>query len=101
MELCQASAADGMDKGGPGSRSGGTGAPILHRPMELQSDAISGAHSDGTGTHPDATFSWGGTTIARDTVYATVGVGLTSLEQPLSMTNGFVIAYRPFANPPL
>lgn len=72
----------------------GTGAPILHRPMELQSDAVRGAEVN-------PTFSWGGTTIARDTVYATVGVGLTSLEQNASMPNGYVIAYRPFVNPPI
>lgn len=62
----------------------GTGLPLLHRPMELGAD-----------THADPTFSWGGTTIARNTVYASVGVGLTSTEQDqASMPNGFVIAYR-------
>ncbi|MCA1832918.1 MAG: PQQ-binding-like beta-propeller repeat protein [Actinomycetota bacterium] len=67
----------------------GTGAPLLHRPMEL--GANSGA---------DPTFTWGGVTVARNTVYATVGVGLTSIGsgdgQPYpSMPNGFVIAFRP------
>lgn len=68
----------------------GTGAPLLHRPMELGAD-----------THADPTFSWGGTTIARQTVYASVGVGLTSTEQDSwAMPNGFVIAFRPLAFPP-
>lgn len=67
-----------------------TGAPLLHRPMALGAD-----------THADPTFSWGGVTVARNTVYASIGVGLASLEQPaLLMPNGFVIAYRPL-RPPL
>lgn len=62
-----------------------TGAPLLKMPMKF-----------GTDTHEDPTFSWGGVTVARNTVYASVGVGLASLEQPLLlMPNGFVIAYRP------
>lgn len=69
---------------------GQTGAPLLHRPMFLGAD-----------THADPTFSWGGTTIARNTVYATVGVGLTSTEQDdLAMPNGFVIAFEPPPFPP-
>jgi polyvinyl alcohol dehydrogenase (cytochrome) len=63
----------------------GTGAPLLHRPMSL------GAN---TGVAP--TFSWGGVSVARNTVYASVGVGLTSAGANFpSMPNGFVIAYRP------
>ncbi|GAC1414873.1 MAG: hypothetical protein NVSMB57_10430 [Actinomycetota bacterium] len=62
-----------------------TGAPLLHRPMPLGSD-----------TGVDPTLSWGGTTIARGTVYASVGVGLTSASETLpAMPNGYVIAYRP------
>ncbi len=62
-----------------------TGAPLLHRPLSL------GAN---TGVWP--TFSWGGVTVARNTVYASVGVGLTSAgEEFPSMPDGFVIAYRP------
>lgn len=62
-----------------------TGAPLLHRPLWL------GAN---TGAAP--TFSWGGTTVARNTVYASVGVGLTSAGDGFpSMPNGFVIAFRP------
>ncbi|MHB8512683.1 MAG: outer membrane protein assembly factor BamB family protein [Actinomycetota bacterium] len=88
-----------------------TGAPLLHRPMELEADTISNRSTNvsvgpvsvdtGPTTHVDPTFSWGGTTIARNTVYASVGVGLTSTEQPeTAMPNGFVIAFRPFINPP-
>ena len=63
----------------------GTGAPLVHRPMSL------GAN---TGVAP--TLTWGGVTVARNTIYASVGVGLTSaLAQGPSMPDGFVIAYRP------
>ena len=42
-----------------------TGVPLLHRPMAL------GA---GTGTGSDPVLTWGGVSIARNTVYAAVGV---------------------------
>lgn len=62
-----------------------TGAPLLHRPMGI------GAN---TGVSP--TLSWGGVSVARNTVYASVGVGLTSAGPDFpSMPDGFVIAYRP------
>lgn len=62
-----------------------TGAPLLHRPMGLESD-----------TGVDPTFSWAGVSVARNTVYATVGVGLTSLGPDFpSLPDGFVIAFRP------
>ena len=67
-----------------------TGAPILHRPMQLGADAA-------TLTNPP--LSWGGVTVARNTVYASVGVGLTSAGMP-SVPGGFVIAYRPAAVSP-
>jgi polyvinyl alcohol dehydrogenase (cytochrome) len=62
-----------------------TGTPILHRPMQLQSDPA-------TSSNPP--LSWGGVTVARGTVFASVGVGLTSAGLP-SMPDGFVIAYQP------
>jgi polyvinyl alcohol dehydrogenase (cytochrome) len=62
-----------------------TGTPVLHRPLQLQSDPA-------TTTNPP--LSWGGVTVARGTVYVSVGVGLTSAGLP-SMPDGFVIAYRP------
>jgi polyvinyl alcohol dehydrogenase (cytochrome) len=67
-----------------------TGLPILHRPMQLGSDPA-------TITNPP--LSWAGVTVARHTVYASVGVGVSSAASPSfplpSMPNGFVIAYRP------
>lgn len=62
-----------------------TGLPLLHRPMSL-----------GSGTGLDPTLSWGAATVARNTVFASVGVGLSSanIGTP-DMPNGFVIAYRP------
>jgi polyvinyl alcohol dehydrogenase (cytochrome) len=62
-----------------------TGTPVLHRPLQLGSDPA-------TLTNPP--LSWGGTTVARGTVYVSVGVGITSAGLP-SMPDGFVIAYRP------
>jgi polyvinyl alcohol dehydrogenase (cytochrome) len=62
-----------------------TGTPVLHRPLQLGSDVA-------TVTNPP--LSWGGVTVARGTVYVSVGVGLSSAGLP-SMPNGFVIAYRP------
>lgn len=65
----------------------GTGAVLLHRPLSLEAD---------TGIAP--TFSWGGVTVARNTVYASVGIGLSSVgENPPwpQMPDGFVIAFRP------
>ena len=65
----------------------GSGAPLLHRPLSLGSD---------TWTDPAAT--WGGVSLARNTVYVSVGVGLTSaLPDAPAMPNGFVIAFRPLA----
>lgn len=63
-----------------------TGAPLLHRPM------LTGE----TGSNP--TFTWGGTSVARNTVYATIGVGLSSVGPEFPrMPNGYVIAFRPGA----
>lgn len=60
----------------------GTGAPLAHLPMKLNSD---------TGTDP--LLSWGGVAVARNTVYA--GVGMTGLP------NGYVIAYQPTQSLPV
>jgi hypothetical protein len=59
----------------------GTGAPLQHIPMAVGSD-----------TRENPTFSWGGVTVARNAVFASIGVGLTSAGLP-SMPNGFVIAF--------
>jgi polyvinyl alcohol dehydrogenase (cytochrome) len=52
-----------------------TGAPLLHRPMAA-----------GSGRN-DPTLSWGGVAVARNTVYA--AVGMTGLD------NGMVVGFRP------
>lgn len=62
-----------------------TGTPVLHRPLQLGADAA---------TLTDPPLTWGGVTVARGTVFASVGVGLTSAGLP-SMPNGFVIAFKP------
>lgn len=53
-----------------------TGLPLAHLPMKLGSD-----------TGNDPLLSWGGVAIARNTVYAAVGM--------TGLPNGYVIAYRP------
>ncbi len=60
-----------------------TGLPIQHLPMALGSD-----------TRENPTLSWGGVSVARNMVFASVGVGLSSAGLP-STPNGFVIAYAP------
>jgi outer membrane protein assembly factor BamB len=54
-----------------------TGLPLLHRPMILGAEW----------TPPDPIVDWGGVSIARNTVYA--GVGISGLP------TGYVIAFRP------
>ena len=53
-----------------------TGAPLLHRPIAI-----------GSGTGGDPVLSWGGVSVARNTVYAAVGI--------TGLPNGFVVAFRP------
>lgn len=53
-----------------------TGAPLLHYPMAL-----------GSGTGNDLVLSWGGVSVARNTVYAAVGI--------TGLPNGHVVAFRP------
>ncbi|MEA2451350.1 MAG: hypothetical protein QOG04_60 [Actinomycetota bacterium] len=45
-------------------------------------------------TAPDLPNTWGGVSVARNTVYATVGVGITSAGLE-SVPGGYVIAFRP------
>lgn len=56
-----------------------TGAQILNYPMLPE-------------TAPDSPISWGGTSVARNRVYATVGVGITSVGFN-SVPGGYVIAF--------
>jgi polyvinyl alcohol dehydrogenase (cytochrome) len=83
----------------------GTGAPLLHRPLQLPgveaSLAPSARLTGDPATIENPPLSWGGTTIARNTVYVSTGVGLS---QGLpngagSLPDGFVIAFRPAAVP--
>lgn len=60
-----------------------TGVPLLHRPLLLGAD---------TGT--DTTFTFGGVSVARETVYAAVGIQNSGLD-PTGDLNGYVIALRP------
>ncbi len=53
-----------------------TGAPLAQLPMKVNSD-----------TGADPLLSWGGVAVARNTVYAAVGM--------TGLPNGYVIAYRP------
>jgi outer membrane protein assembly factor BamB/plastocyanin len=53
-----------------------TGAPVLHRSMYL-----------GSGINDEAVASWGGVSVARNTVYAAVGI--------TGLPEGFVVAFRP------
>jgi hypothetical protein len=62
-----------------------TGLLLMHLPMAVSTD---------TATVTNPTLSWGGVTVARHLVFASVGVGLTSAGLP-SLPNGFVIAYAP------
>lgn len=57
------------------------GAQVVNRPMLPQ-------------TAPDLPVSWGGVSVARNTVYATVGVGVTSAALP-SVPGGYVVAFQP------
>lgn len=62
-----------------------TGVPLLARPIPVGSD---------TGEDPPNT--WGGVTVARHTIYASVGIGITSAGEAFpSMPDGFVVAFRP------
>ncbi|MFN2615336.1 MAG: hypothetical protein ABR552_11045, partial [Actinomycetota bacterium] len=82
-----------------------TGLPLLHRPMQLPGVNAAGAPWPGStltgdpATVENPPLSWGGATVARNTVYVSTGVGLSQVNQSLSMPDGFVIAYRPFRRP--
>ena len=55
---------------------GRLGTPLLHRPIAL-----------GSGTGNNIVASWGGVSIARNTVYAAVGIS--------GLPDGFIVAFRP------
>jgi hypothetical protein len=53
-----------------------TGLPLLHRPIAMGSAAAG-----------NPVLSWGGVSIARNTVYAAVGI--------TALANGFIVAFKP------
>jgi polyvinyl alcohol dehydrogenase (cytochrome) len=55
-----------------------SGVPLLHRPIAA-----------GSATGSDPVVSWGGVSIARNTVYAAVGIS--------GLPDGFIVAFRPGA----
>lgn len=61
-----------------------TGAQVVNRPLLPE-------------TAPDLPISWGGASVARNTIYATVGVGTTSFGFP-TVPGGYVVALRPPAD---
>lgn len=58
-----------------------TGAQILNYPMLTE-------------TAPDSPASWGGAVVARNSVYATVGIGITSAGLG-SVPGGYVMSFQP------
>jgi polyvinyl alcohol dehydrogenase (cytochrome) len=67
-----------------------TGAPILHRPMQADTAQNTGADSF------DGSFSWGGVSIARNTVFASTGVAFGG-QKGSYFPSGSIIAYKPAA----
>ncbi|MCU1448716.1 MAG: Pyrrolo-quinoline quinone repeat-containing protein [Acidimicrobiales bacterium] len=63
-------------KGFLGAYDGRLGTPLLHRPIAA-----------GSGTGSSAVASWGGVSIARNTVYAAVGIS--------GLPDGFIVAFKP------
>jgi outer membrane protein assembly factor BamB len=59
-----------------------TGLPLLHRPVALGAD-----------TGADPVLSFGGVSVARNTVYAAIGFQNTGLDF-LGAANGYVVAFR-------
>lgn len=60
-----------------------TGVPLLAHPMSAE-------------TREDPSPTWGAVTVARHTIYSSIGVGATSAGAMFpSMPDGFVIAYQP------
>jgi hypothetical protein len=64
-----------------------TGAPLLHLPM------IAATHARYDSTLTDPILSWAGVSVARNTVYASIGVDAEGYGLP-QLPNGYVVAYR-------
>jgi polyvinyl alcohol dehydrogenase (cytochrome) len=63
-----------------------TGAPLLHMPM------IVATHGRYDSTLTDPILSWAGVSVARNTVYASIGVDAEGYGLP-QLPNGYVVAY--------
>jgi polyvinyl alcohol dehydrogenase (cytochrome) len=65
-----------------------TGLPLLHLPMMLATHARMGSNLT------DPILSWAGVSVARNTVYAAIGVDGEGYGLP-QLPNGYIVAYRP------
>ena len=64
-----------------------TGLPLLHLPM------VAATHARYDSTLTDPILSWAGVSVARNTVYAAIGVDAEGYGLP-QLPNGYVVAYR-------
>jgi polyvinyl alcohol dehydrogenase (cytochrome) len=64
-----------------------TGVPLLHLPMMVAT------HGRVDSTLTDPILSWAGVSVARNTVYASIGVDAEGYGLP-QLPNGYVVAYR-------
>ncbi|MBW3657926.1 MAG: PQQ-binding-like beta-propeller repeat protein [Actinobacteria bacterium] len=69
-----------------------TGVPLLHVPMTVAT------HARYDSNLTDPVLSWAGVSVARNTVYAAIGVDAEGYGLP-QLPNGYVVAYRPHADP--
>ncbi|MQA64061.1 MAG: PQQ-binding-like beta-propeller repeat protein [Actinophytocola sp.] len=68
-----------------------TGVPLLHLPMALAT------HTRAEANLTDPILSWAGVSVARNTVYAAVGIDGEGYGIP-QLPNGYLVAYRPMEN---
>jgi polyvinyl alcohol dehydrogenase (cytochrome) len=71
-----------------------TGRPLLHLPMMLAT------HGRAQANPTDPILSWAGVSVARNTVYAAIGVDGEGYGLP-QLPNGYIVAYRPSGLLPL
>ena len=90
--------ADGVHWGPPATHANGVVYSVDFKGMLVGMDAATGAQILNRPllpeTAPDLPISWGGVTVARNTVFASVGVGVTSAGLD-SVPGGYVIALQP------
>jgi hypothetical protein len=73
--------------GFPDAYESSTGRPLLHLPM------IAATHLRSNAILTDPILSWAGVSVARNTVYAAIGVDAEGYGLP-QLPNGYVVAYR-------